>query len=607
MNSEQTGTAQQERLAALYEVSARLSTTLDLSELLNLVMDAIIQLTDAERGYLVLVDEVTGELETAAARNVDQETIEGSSMEISRTVVRRVVATGEPVLTDNAQEDDRFANHKSVIGFRLRSVMCAPLRARGHLIGATYVDNRLQAGVFAREDLELLVAFASQAAMALENARLFRQTDEALARRVEELSLFQQIDQQLNKSLDLNRALSLALDWAIRLTGADGGSIGLIRPDNSPAEQDAERERDISLRGVVRSPEPGSGFLHLLVYRGQAESAVHHTVPLHHPILRQVISTGESVHTRHVSEKQTIDGTAAAAQLAVPVRREGIVTGLITLESAQRNAFGQEDIAFVERLADRAAVAIENARLYEEVQDANKAKSEFVSLVTHELRIPMTSIRGYTDLLLGEMAGPLTDHQKQFLETVRRNVDRMGVLIRDLSDINRIESGRMKFDLTDFDLQLAVEDVASDLQESIEARRQLLSLDLPEELPPVHADRTRVTQVLTNLISNAHKYTPERGRIEVRVRRENGLARVDVIDNGIGISEEDQARLFTQFFRADDALVREQTGWGLGLSIVKKLVEAQGGDVDFVSDAGDGSTFTFTIPLAQVATGKDGE
>lgn len=604
MNSEQTGTTQKERLAALYEVSARLSTTLDLSELLNLVMDAIIQLTDAERGYLVLVDEVTGELQTAAARNVDQETIEGSSMEISRTVVRRVVDTGEPVLTDNAQEDERFSNHKSVIGFRLRSVMCAPLRARGHLIGATYVDNRLQAGVFAREDLELLVAFASQAAMALENARLFRQTDEALARRVEELSLFQQIDQQLNKSLDLNRALSLALDWAIRLTGADGGSIGLIRPDNS---QDAEREREISLRGVVRSPEPGSGFLHLLVYRGQAESAVHQAVPLHHPILQQVISTRASVHTRHVSEEQTIDGTAAAAQLAVPVRRDGIITGLITLESGQGNAFGQEDIAFVERLADRAAVAIENARLYKEVQDANEAKSEFVSLVTHELRIPMTSIRGYTDLLLGEMAGPLTDHQKQFLETVRRNLDRMSVLIRDLSDINRIESGRMKFDMTDFDLQLAVQDVAGDLQESIEARRQLLNLDLPEELPPVHADRTRVTQILTNLISNAHKYTPEKGRIEVRVRRENGLARVDVADNGIGISAEDQARLFTQFFRADDPLVREQTGWGLGLSIVKKLVEAQGGDVDFVSEAGDGSTFTFTIPLAQVATGRDGE
>lgn len=607
MNGKETVTTQQARLAALYEVSARLSTTLDLSELLNLVMDAIIQLTGAERGYLVLIDNLTGELQTAVARNVDQETIEGSSMEISRTVVRRVLNSGEPLLTDNAQEDERFAGHQSVIGYRLRSIMCAPLRARGRLIGATYVDNRLQAGVFSRGDLELLAAFASQAAMAIENARLFRQTDEALARRVEELTLFQQIDRQLNRSLDLNRVLSLALEWAIRLTGADGGSIGLAQLAGDGVEASAGDTQEIALTGIGSDLDSGDGFLQLLAYRGEGESAVNHTVPLQHPILQQVLSTGASVHTRDVSEEETIDGTAAAAQLAVPVRREGTVTGLITLESSQTNAFDPEDIAFVERLADRAAVAIENARLYEEVQRANKAKSEFVSLVTHELRIPMTSIRGYTDLILGEMAGPLTDPQKQFLETIKRNLERMNVLVRDLSDINRIESGRMKFEMTDFPLQEAVQDVAGDLQESIEARHQTLVLDVPDSLPPVHADRTRVVQILTNLVSNAHKYTPDDGRIEVHVRPEDGQAHVDVVDNGIGISTEDQARLFTQFFRSDSAVVREQTGWGLGLSIVKKLVEAQGGEVDFSSVVGAGSTFTFTVPFARAISAGEND
>jgi signal transduction histidine kinase len=597
MSDEKPVTPQQEKLAALYEVSSRLSTTLDLGELLNLVMDSIIQLTGAERGYLVLFDEVTGELQVAAARNVDQETLAGGSMEISRTVVQRAATTGQPILTDNAQEDSRFSSHQSVIGYQLRSIMCTPLRARARIIGAAYVDNRLFSNVFSEEDLELLIAFANQAAMAIENARLFRQTDEALARRVEELSLFQRIDQELNRSLNLQRVLDLALDWALTLTGADTGSIGLLQE----AEETANGEGDTAellVTEVLPHAATDETVLRLLVYRGGDEANVQRVLPADHPILAQVLAEGDAVTTRHATAAESIDGTAAAAQLAVPIRREGTVVGLFTLESHQEGALSDEDIAFVKRLADRAAVAIENARLYEAVQAANKAKSEFVSLVTHELRVPLTSIRGYTDLLLGEMAGPISEPQREFLSTVKRNLDRMSVLIRDLSDINRIESGRMQFDMSAFDLLEVVEHVASDLQEAIEGREQTLQLDLPEMLPDVYGDQTRIAQVLTNLVSNAYKYTPQEGQITVRARREADAARVDVVDTGVGISEEDQERLFTQFFRSDDRLVREQTGWGLGLSIVKKMVELQGGEVGFSSELGRGSTFWFTLPLA---------
>lgn len=571
---------QQERLAALYEVSSQLGTTLNLTQLLNLVMDAIIQLTGAERGYLVLFDELTSELETAAARNVDQQTIQGRSMEISRSVVRRVATEGLPLLTDNAQADSRFSSHQSVIGFRLRSIMCTPLRARNRIIGAIYVDNRLLSAAFAQEDLDLLVAFANQAAMAIENARLFQQTDQALARRVEELTLFQRIDQELNKSLDLQRVLDLALDWAMRLTEADGGSIGLI-------ETDADTEEK---------------YLSLLVYRGKGEAQVKQ-VPAGHPILSRILAQGFSVHTRNVSAYHAIDGSPASAQLAVPVKSEGTTTGLITLESeTSPNQFSGEDIDFVERLADRAAVAIANSRLYEVIQAANEAKNEFISLVTHELRVPMTSIRGYTDLVLGGAAGPLSDMQKQFLQTVRRNLDRMSVLIRDLSDINRIESGRMNFELDNFNLVEVIENVANDLGEAIENKRQSLTLDLADSFLAVYADQTRIGQIMTNLVSNAHKYTPEAGHITVQAKPAGAFVQVDVIDDGIGLSEEDQAQLFTQFFRSNSEFVREQTGWGLGLSIVKKLVEAQGGEIYCESELAKGSTFTFTVPLATAET-----
>ena len=594
MTHKKHNSIQKERLAALYDVSSRLTTTLDLTELLNLVMDSIIQLTSAERGYLVLIDDVTGRLETAVARNVDRETIEGSSMEISRSIVRQVATTGTPIRTDNAQEDHRFADFQSVVGYKLRSIMCAPLRARGRVIGAAYVDNRLFSNAFSDDDLELLNAFANQAAMAIDNARLFRRTDVALARRVEELTLFQEIDQELNRSLNLQRVLNLALEQAVKHTGADGGSIGLLR-----APKTASDEMDVTLIEAQPYSPQEETHLHLLAYRGEQEEA--RTVAADHPILEQVLEEAESVRTQPVSEAESIDGTAAAVQLVVPIRREGSVIGVISLESRRASAFREEDVVFVERFADRAAVAIENARLYQEMKRANRAKNDFISLVTHELRVPMTSIRGYTDLLLGEMVGSLNDSQKEFLQTVRRNLNRMSVLIRDLSDINRIETGRMKFENESFDLREVVENVIDDLREAIESKDQTIATELPDELPAVHADRTRIGEVLTNLLSNANKYTPEGGAISVRIEPQNDHAWVAVVDNGIGISEKNQARLFSQFFRAEDEVVRQKAGWGLGLSIVKKLVEAQGGEVGFESELGAGSTFTFTVPFAEPA------
>ncbi|MBE2220201.1 MAG: GAF domain-containing protein [Anaerolineae bacterium] len=566
----------QARLEALYEVSSQLGTSLDLSEVLNQVMDAIIQLTGAERGFLMLYDEVNGKLHTEAARNVDQETIEGQTMQISRTVLQRAATTGKGILTSNAQEDERFSTQESVIGFQLRSIMCVPLRARGRIIGAVYVDNRLFSGVFQNDDLELLATFANQAAIAIDNARLFTQTDQALARRVEELSIFQRIDQQLNQSLDLNAVLSSALGWAMRHTTADSGSIGLIE-----------------------ETEEGELVLHLLVDTHSDEDE-QRFVPVNHPILAQVLAEKQAVFTQHVSEAQAIDGSPAQVQLCVPILREGQVRGLITLESQTAVAIDEVDKEFVERLADRAAVAIENASLYEKIAAANQSKSEFISIVTHELRLPMTSIKGYTDLIISGMTGELNEQQKQFMEVIKRNLGRMSVLISDLSDINRMESGRMAFEFGTFDIRDTVEDVVDSLRERLDTRNQTLKVDVQPDVTAVYADFRRVNQVLTNLLSNANKYTPDGRQVVIQVLQENGRAQIAVIDSGIGISPENQAKLFTQFFRAEDEAVREQAGWGLGLSIVKKMVEAQGGEIWFKSTLGEGSTFAFTVPSAKI-------
>ncbi len=243
-------------------------------------------------------------------------------------------------------------------------------------------------------------------------------------------------------------------------------------------------------------------------------------------------------------------------------------------------------------------IAIENTRLYQAVKEANEAKSQFVSVVSHELKTPMTSIRGYADLIGQGTVGPVTDEQKEFLDTIRSNVERMSALVSDLSDISRIETGRLRIDLSEVPLSEYVRETAAGMRPQIDAKHQTLVFDLPDDLPYVYSDRARLVQILTNLLSNANKYTPEGGTITVGARLEDDAVRVSVTDTGVGMSPEDRAKLFTQFFRSEDPAVREQLGWGLGLSVARRLVELLGGTIGAETELGKGSTFWFTQPVA---------
>ena len=211
----------------------------------------------------------------------------------------------------------------------------------------------------------------------------------------------------------------------------------------------------------------------------------------------------------------------------------------------------------------------------------------------------MTSIKGYADLLASGMVGELNEQQTSFLEVIRRNLGRMSDLVRDLSEINHLESGRVQFEKRPFNFQEVVDEVVDSWSERLKSREQTLVLDVPADLPTAYADPKRVGQVLSNLVSNANKYTMDGGTVTITIHPAADFLHVAVRDTGIGITEEDQAKLFTQFFRAPDQDVRDQVGWGLGLSIVKSMVEAQGGEIMFESVHGEGSTFTFTVPLAE--------
>lgn len=284
-------------------------------------------------------------------------------------------------------------------------------------------------------------------------------------------------------------------------------------------------------------------------------------------------------------------------RMLVPIRYEERAVGLLDLRRVDDGPFSSDHIQFAGRLADHAAVAIQNARLYEQVQQANQAKSEFISFVAHELRTPMTSIRGYAEMLEKGMVGSLTTNQQEFVNTISRNVGRMQVLVSDLQDVSRIETGQLRLTVESTPLAGALENALEATLGQIEARSQELVMEVPEDLPLVQADPSRLEQILINLLSNAYKYTPEAGHIAVRAWVQDGYVACSVSDTGIGMSPEDQSCLFTKFFRSECATVREVPGTGLGLCIVKSLVQLQGGEIEVESQLGKGSIFTFTLPV----------
>lgn len=236
--------------------------------------------------------------------------------------------------------------------------------------------------------------------------------------------------------------------------------------------------------------------------------------------------------------------------------------------------------------------------LQAEAQQARQDKLKFISVVTHELRIPLTSIKGYTDLLRQGIVGTVNEQQTNFLTVIRNNVDRMSALISNLGDLSHLQSGRLKLQPASYNFHQEIEAFISPWKARIAAKEQSFHVELDPDIPAMHLDPGRFHQILDCLLSNAHNYTAQGGDITLRALRTGEQVRIEVQDNGIGISEADQSRVFEPFFRSEDPQVRESPGWGLSLHVAKNLVHLMGGNFGFQSQLHQGSTFWFTVPIS---------
>ena len=579
------------QLTSLNEVARSLTSMLELDPLLDQILNSAVDILDCEAGSLLLLVPETGELIFEVTTGPVADDLLGKRLPPGVGLAGRCVERHQPIIQNDVHRSKEwYADIEEKTGFVTRDIQVVPMLIKDHCLGVIEVINRKDGLPFTQDDQELLMAFASQAAVALENARLYTQTDQTLAARVDELSVMQRIDRELNASLDVARAMHITLDWAMRQSKADAGLVGIVHNE-----------------GIRIMADQG--------YINELSAFPDHLLPAGWPSIQPSIESGEAIilqpgGTLSEDEHQNpILLQSGLTQAVIPITREVEVIGIIFLESKSPLAYPTETLSFLSRLSDHAAIAISNAQLYAAVQAANLAKSDFVSFVSHELKTPMTSIRGFTDLLAAGVVGQVNDAQSNFLNTIRSNVDRMATLVSDLADVSRIEANRLRLDFQAVSLVEIIEEVQRSSHNQIEAKGQHLQLSIPPDLPSMWGDRTRLIQVLTNLINNAHKYTPPGGAIQVSAGCEENrwaaagsaqVVHIIIQDNGFGISPENQKKIFQKFFRADDQKVRDIPGTGLGLNITKTLVEMQGGKIWFDSIPDQGTTFHFTIPTADI-------
>jgi signal transduction histidine kinase/putative methionine-R-sulfoxide reductase with GAF domain len=571
------------QLSILNDITRQLTGTLETEPLLQNILDSAVSILNCEAGSLFLVDEATDELVFKATAGPVAQNLAGQHLASGTGIVGEAVQTGHAVISNNVQQASTWFDitDKST-GFITHSILAVPMQVKESVIGVLEVINRKDGLPFVEDDQNLLSAFGGQAAVAIDNARLYTLTDQELSARVEELSVMQRIDRELNASLDVGRAMRLTLDWAMRQSNAEAGLIGILEN-----------------KGIRLMAQQG--------YEEIEQTYKETVMPLDQPAMRSAVETGQP---QRIDLDERTPGLLAGAhsQTVVPIRRETAVIGLIVMESRQAENQSGEPLTFLTRLSDHAAIAIANAQLYQEVQDANDAKSEFVSFVAHELKNPMTSIKGYTELLAKGAVGSITDMQANFLATIHSNVERMSTLVSDLNDNSKIEAGRLRLDFKAIELAGVVDEVMRSTKRQMEDKKQSTNLQIPSKLPQIWADPIRLAQIIVNLVSNANKYTPESGVITIGAEKSANqwdpagaavVVHIWVKDNGIGISLEDQKKIFQKFFRSDDSKARESPGTGLGLNITRSLIEMMGGRVWFESEFRQGTTFHFTVPVAE--------
>ena len=306
--------------------------------------------------------------------------------------------------------------------------------------------------------------------------------------------------------------------------------------------------------------------------------------------------------------RQMLERFGFRASLAVPLLRDERIIGGLVVRRKSIGEFRPEVIELLKTFATQSVLAIQNARLFREIEEksqqiqaANRHKSEFLANMSHELRTPLNAIIGFSEVLGERLFGELNEKQAEYAEDILSSGRHLFSLINEILDLSKVEAGRMELELVTFDLPLAIDNARTFVRERATTHGITLDVAVDERLGEFIGDERKIKQILLNLLSNAVKFTPEGGRIGIDARQSNGSVEISVTDTGIGIAPEDQPRIFEEFRQVGGDYAHKKEGTGLGLTLAKKFVELHGGKIWVTSELGKGSMFTFTLPMNPAA------
>lgn len=527
------------KMSALMEASIIINSTRNLDQLLKIIMQSAEKVMQAEASSVFLIDSEKNELFFEIATGPKEEEVKKIRLKMGEGIAGWVAYTGESLLVPDVSQDPRFARRvDEQTMFITKSVICVPLKVRNQTIGVVQVLNKIGGGNFSKTEIKFLEALASQAAIAIENANLYEHLEERA--------------EQLNKeiktaNLDL-RIEKLRIESMVQ---SMEDAVVAVNKDKKIVMVNRVAERIFSINGE----------------NAEGKS------------LEDIIKTKDIVDNFGiVLLTKNINKTEVKFQLG---NKEHIFAAVIAPIIDEKN---------------EAAGSVAVFRDITEIKELDKMKSEFLNMVSHELRTPLTPIQAYSELMM--IRNVDNEKVKKYANIINKETQRLGALIGDLLDLSRIDAGKgLSLTLEPVDMNELMNTVYETFR-SASVKHKII-LTLPEKSEIIMVDKNKMIQVLTNLLSNALKYSPEGGDIEIKTWHENEVFYGSVRDTGLGIAEEDLQKIFDKFYRVESEKVKKIGGTGIGLPIVKYILELHNGGIEVKSEVNKGSEFIFHVPIVR--------